>query len=109
MCTPPEFTSWRAPLPARMERVTKRVMRNVRMKARKQRSRGSFPGSTTLRSHQLLIVHSASAVRGSPGRLGDSGRSDAVPVVVHSGRGLLGGCTPLAQIVEQQGEAHAGV
>ena len=48
----PVSTSLNGPRPARIERVITRVTRNVMMNASIRRSRGSFSGSTMLRSHQ---------------------------------------------------------
>src|SRR3954454_11407117 len=52
MCTPPVLTLPKGPLPARMSRVTTRVIRKVSTNAVRARSSGSLPGSTMLRCSQ---------------------------------------------------------
>jgi hypothetical protein len=56
-------TSRNGPRPARIDRVITRVTRNVTMNASIRRSRGSFPGSTMLRSHQDIRADATRPLR----------------------------------------------
>ncbi|CAM5430868.1 hypothetical protein SBADM41S_04980 [Streptomyces badius] len=52
MCIPPWVTLRKGPFPARIMRVTVRVIAKVRTKAASARSSGSLPGSAMLSCHQ---------------------------------------------------------